>query len=116
MLYLAIVLSGGFGALLRYLLSRAATHLPFTGLPIATLLANVIGCFLIGYLSWALLHKFEVSSEAQTVVLTGFLGGFTTFSAFSLEVVTLLEQGADCLLYTSPSPRDQRGSRMPSSA
>lgn len=95
MLYLAIVLSGGFGALLRYSLGRITANMPFAGLPLATLVANVIGCFLMGYLSWALVHKFEVSAEAQTVVLTGFLGGFTTFSAFSLEVINLLEQGAD---------------------
>jgi len=95
MFYLAIVLSGGLGALLRYLLGRAAVNLPFAALPFGTLAANVIGCFLMGYFSWALVHKFEVSREVQTIVLTGFLGGFTTFSAFSIEVVTLLEQGAD---------------------
>ena len=95
LLYLAIILSGGLGALLRFLLGRGVVNLPFAGLPLGTLLANVIGCFLMGYLSWVLVHKFSVSSEAQTVVLTGFLGGFTTFSAFSLEVIKLLEQGAD---------------------
>ena len=95
MLYFAIILSGGVGALLRYFVGRTAANLHLTGLPLGTLIANVVGCFLMGYLSWALVHKFDVSKEVQAIVLTGFLGGFTTFSAFSLEVITLLEQGAD---------------------
>lgn len=105
MFYLAIVLSGGLGALLRYIVGRAAVNLPFAALPFGTLIVNVLGCFLMGYLSWALVHRFDVSREVQTVVLTGFLGGFTTFSAFSLEVVTLLEQGADwrAILYVALS-------------
>lgn len=95
MFYLAIILTGGLGALLRYFLGRVMTGVSFSALPFATLIANVLGCFLMGYLSWMLIHKFGASEQAQVVVLTGFLGGFTTFSAFSLEVINLLEQGAD---------------------
>ena len=93
MLYLGIVLAGGSGALLRYLLGRACVALNLTTLPLATLLANVIGSFLIGYLSWQLIHRWQLSDEMQVIILTGFLGGFTTFSAFSLEVISLFEAG-----------------------
>ncbi len=94
MFYLAIILAGGVGALLRYLLGRAAINLAWAALPFGTLIANVLGCFLIGYLSWALVHRWQLNSELQTIVLTGFLGGFTTFSAFSLETVSMIQQGA----------------------
>jgi len=92
--YIAIILAGGSGALLRYLLGRTTVNLGWAALPFGTLVANLIGCFLIGYLSWVLIHKWQVSREVQVVVLTGFLGGFTTFSAFSLETVTMIQQGA----------------------
>ena len=94
MLYLFIVLAGGTGALMRYLVGRMAINLGWAALPFGTLIANVLGCFLMGYLSWMLVHRWQMPKEIQTIVLTGFLGGFTTFSAFSLETVTLLEQGA----------------------
>jgi len=93
MLYLAIVLAGGIGALLRYLLSRALLTTTWVSLPIATLVANVVGSFLIGYLSWMFVHRWQLSNELQVAILTGLLGGFTTFSTFSLEVVTLFENG-----------------------
>jgi len=93
MLYLAIVLAGGSGALLRYLLSRALLTTTWVSLPIATLVANVVGSFLIGYLSWMFVHRWQLSNELQVAILTGLLGGFTTFSTFSLEVVTLFENG-----------------------
>lgn len=101
MFYLAIILAGGIGALLRYLLGRAALYAGWVALPFGTLMANVIGCFLMGYLSWTLVHRWQVSKELQTIVLTGLLGGFTTFSAFSLETIALVEQGASAraLLY-----------------
>jgi len=92
--YFAIVLAGGTGALLRYLVGRATVNFGWSALPFGTLIANLLGCFLIGYLSWAMLHRWQVSQETQVVVLTGFLGGFTTFSAFSLETIAMFESGA----------------------
>lgn len=95
MFYLLIMLAGGTGALMRYLVGRMAINLGWAALPFGTLIANVLGCFLMGYLSWVLLHRWQLSQETQTIVLTGFLGGFTTFSAFSLETVKMIEQGSD---------------------
>lgn len=100
MFYFAIVCAGGTGALLRYLLGRATVNLGWAALPFGTLIANLVGCFLIGYLSWTLVHKWQVSSETQTVVLTGFLGGFTTFSAFSLETISMIQQEASLKAFT----------------
>ena len=94
MLYLGIVIAGGLGALLRYVVGRTTINLGWSALPFGTLIANLVGCFLIGYLSWALVHRWQVSRDVQVVVLTGFLGGFTTFSAFSLETIAMFEQGS----------------------
>lgn len=94
MFYIAIILAGGTGALLRHLLGRATVNLGWAALPFGTLIANLVGCFLIGYLSWMLVYKWHMSKEIQIVVLTGFLGGFTTFSAFSLEVIGMAEEGS----------------------
>lgn len=94
MFYFALMLAGGAGALLRYLLGRVAVNFGLSALPFGTLIANLLGSFLIGYLSWMLVQRWQASSDVQLIVLTGFLGGFTTFSAFSLETITMLEQGA----------------------
>ena len=88
------MLAGGLGALARYGLGRLTVNMAWLALPFATLAANLIGCFLIGYLSWAMVHRWSLSNELQIVVLTGFLGGFTTFSAFSLETIHLFQQDA----------------------
>ena len=94
MIYLGIILAGGCGALLRYLVGRAVIAQQWTALPFGTLAVNVIGSFLMGYLSWAIVQKWQLSTEVQVIILTGFLGGFTTFSAFSLEIVNLVQNGA----------------------
>ncbi|MFT4630170.1 MAG: CrcB protein [Arenicella sp.] len=94
MLYLLIGLAGGLGAVLRFVLGRLLVNQGWTVLPFGTLLANLIGCFLIGYLSWVLVHRWQASEYIQIVVMTGFLGGFTTFSAFSLEAITMFQQGS----------------------
>jgi CrcB protein len=101
MLYLGIIIAGGLGALMRFLVGRGILQAGWAGYPYATLTVNAVGSFLMGYLSWMLVHKWSVSSQTQWLVLTGFLGGFTTFSAFSLETVLMIEQGAEmrALLY-----------------
>lgn len=91
MFYLGLLLAGGTGALLRYALGRFTLQMGWTALPFGTLMANAIGCFLIGYLSSLFISRFEVSQQLQVIVITGFLGGFTTFSAFSIEVLQMIQ-------------------------
>lgn len=93
MFYLGLILAGGLGTLCRYLVTRLSVGMNWTALPYGTIAVNVFGSFLMGYLSYLLIEKWQLSRELQAVVLTGFLGGFTTFSAFSIEMVMLLEQG-----------------------
>lgn len=85
-----IVGAGGFaGSILRYLVSRAMLScVAVSGFPFATLTVNVIGSLLIGGLVSA-----GTSGGWYLVAVTGFCGGFTTFSTFSLECVTLLRSG-----------------------
>ncbi len=103
MFYVWLMLAGGFGVLLRYLLGRATTNLGWTALPFGTLFANLIGCFLIGYLSLFLAQKMQSSEQIQVIVIAGFLGGFTTFSAFSLEAVSMFNEGSNlrAIIYIS---------------
>ena len=86
---LIVFLGGGLGSVLRYLLSdsivRGLTLKPFW----ATLVVNIIGCFLIGVASGLI----RQDSFAKYLFITGFCGGFTTFSTFSVENVHLWQQG-----------------------
>jgi len=72
MFYIGLVLAGGFGALLRYLIGRLTINLGWAALPFGTLIANLLGCFLIGYFSSVLVHKWSASQDVQTIVMTGF--------------------------------------------
>lgn len=94
MFYLLLFFAGGSGVLCRYFVGRAAINFQWVALPFGTLIVNVVGSFLMGYLSWVMLQKWQMSKEVQLIILTGFLGGFTTFSAFSLEMVSLIEDGS----------------------
>jgi len=89
---LQVALGGALGASARYLtgiwLVRMAGHTPF---PFAILTVNVVGSFLMGVFVVAAAHK--GLTHLSPFVVTGLLGGFTTFSAFSLEAVTLYERG-----------------------
>lgn len=95
---LAVALGGGFGAWLRYLASRAtlATIGPVAAsvFPWATLLVNLSGSFAMGLLAgWLARHG--TGGEGWRLLLgVGVLGGFTTFSAFSLEIVNLAQRGS----------------------
>jgi CrcB protein len=86
-----VALGGAIGASGRYLLGMALFR-PTAAFPIGILSANVIGCFLMGAMVVLLGQK--GLAHLNPFLLTGVLGGFTTFSAFSLEAMTLYERGA----------------------
>lgn len=85
--------AGSFiGGSLRYLISMFLENkFPIT-FPIGTLVVNIIGCFLIGLL-FTIASKINMTPELKLFLGTGILGGFTTYSAFSLETVTMLQTG-----------------------
>ncbi|MDQ0317152.1 fluoride efflux transporter CrcB [Amorphus orientalis] len=92
---LLIVLGGGVGAGLRHLVGVAAIRLMGPGFPWGTLTVNVVGSFVMGVLV-ALLAKFGPDIAAREIRLfvgVGLLGGFTTFSSFSLDAANLMENG-----------------------
>lgn len=88
-----IVGCGGFiGALLRYVCSELLGMLSSGAFPIATFIINFVGSFLIGVMSVALPALFPANKQPLLFVSTGILGGFTTFSTFSLETFGLIEE------------------------
>lgn len=87
--FLAIFGGAGVGALLRWQLG-AWFNPVFPTLPLGTLAANLIGGLLIGVVNAFLTHYSELAPEWRLLLITGFMGGLTTFSTFSLESVTLL--------------------------
>lgn len=91
--YLWVFVGGGIGSAARYGLSAAALRLGWTAFPYATLLTNVGGCFLMGLLTELLALKLSLPQAARLFLTTGLLGGFTTFSTYTLEVALFLEQG-----------------------
>jgi CrcB protein len=89
---LAISVGAALGALLRWVLGLSLNNL-FPAIPPGTLAANLIGGYIIG-VAVAVFGSFSaLSPEWRLFVVTGFCGGLTTFSTFSSEVVTLLQQG-----------------------
>lgn len=89
---LYVFLGGGLGALVRYGIGK---FFPFSGngFPIGTFLANVISCLILGYLMGILLGK-SLDQKYQLLLMTGFCGGFSTFSTFSMESYRLMSNGA----------------------
>lgn len=84
---------GAIGAGLRHLVNTGAVRLLGIGLPWGTVVVNVFGSFLMGLLVEALALRFDGSPELRVFLATGILGGLTTFSAFSLDFVVLLQRG-----------------------
>lgn len=90
--YILIFIGAGLGALLRWFLGERLNHL-LPSMPLGTLAANLLGGILIGIaLGWFSRHP-GLPPEFRLLVVTGFLGGLTTFSTFSAEVTTLLLRG-----------------------
>lgn len=90
-----VALGGAIGASLRYLSGIAALRLMGPSFPWGTLFVNVAGSLAMGlFIAWLVKRGGGISNELRLFVATGILGGFTTFSAFSLDVANLVERGA----------------------
>lgn len=94
MMVLWVALGGGIGAAARYGVNVWSGRVLGAEFPWHTLIANVAGCFLMGLLTGLLALKLNLSGEARAFLTTGILGGFTTFSAFSLDFALLVERKA----------------------
>ena len=94
MIYLWVALGGGIGAAARHGVNVLSGRLLGTEFPWHTLIVNVAGCFAMGVIVGLMALKLNVSNETRSFLTTGILGGFTTFSAFSLDVAMLIERKA----------------------
>lgn len=103
---LLIIGSGGFiGSIARYLVSQLNLTVSFHSVPVGTLLVNVTGCLLIGFLTGIADKSMILTAEWRLFLMVGLCGGFTTFSAFANENLMLMHSGqiAAVLLYTALS-------------
>lgn len=90
---LLVMAGGALGAGARYNLGRLVLHWAGPGFPYGTLAANLLGGFLMGILVGVLAFSDSVDEPWRLLLGVGLLGGFTTFSAFSLEVLNMIERG-----------------------
>lgn len=89
-----VAVGGALGSILRYLVGFLTLRWFGPNFPWGTLAVNVLGSFAIGLLSEMIARRFNASMELRVFLVTGILGGFTTFSSFSLDTMFLLERGA----------------------
>jgi len=88
-----VAVGGAFGSVTRYLVGLWTLRTFGPAFPWGTLTVNITGSFLIGVLAELIARKFGASADLRVLLVTGVLGGYTTFSAFSLDAVTLFERG-----------------------
>ncbi|MBB3946952.1 CrcB protein [Rhizobium skierniewicense] len=94
MLNIALVAFGGaIGSVARYLVGVWSVRLAGPNFPWGTMTVNIVGAFLIGLLVEVVARRFDASAEIRVFVVTGVLGGFTTWSSFTLDAVALFERG-----------------------
>lgn len=86
-------IGGGVGSIFRFLISYYTLKTPANGFPFATFLVNITGCLLIGFFFGFFESGSSLTTNLRLILITGFCGGYTTFSAFSLESFTLFQQG-----------------------
>ncbi|TAK47613.1 MAG: fluoride efflux transporter CrcB [Xanthobacteraceae bacterium] len=93
MIYLLVFLGGGIGSMLRHAVNVAAVRLGGAGFPFGTLAVNITGSVVMGLLAGYFAFKGAPTQHWRLFLMTGVLGGYTTFSAFSLDTIVLYERG-----------------------
>jgi CrcB protein len=91
---LLVAIGGAIGSVARYLVGVGMGRLMGMSFPWGTLTVNIVGSFAIGILTELVARRFNASAELRLLIVVGFLGGFTTFSSFSLDTMALVERGA----------------------
>ena len=97
MLYLIVFLGAGIGGALRHGVNVGAARVLGPGIPYGTLIVNVVGSFAMGLLAGYFIYRPGVPQHMRLFLTTGILGGFTTFSSFSLDGALLIERHAYAL-------------------
>lgn len=99
---LIVGLGGAIGSIARFLVSKLNLHWHFLSIPMGTLTVNVLGSLLIGFIAGVSARTEVISSGMRLFLMVGICGGFTTFSAFTNENLTLMQNGQflSVLLYT----------------
>lgn len=97
---IAVGIGGGAGSILRFLGSQVTRKYFDGAFPLATFMVNLLGCFLIGLFIGILDGKPDTNGQLKLLLITGFCGGFTTFSAFANENLQLLQNNQFILALT----------------
>ena len=90
---LLVALGGAVGSVARYLMASSIQTATGWDFPLGTVLVNILGCFLIGILYVLLVARPDPRHDLRALLMVGVMGGFTTFSSFSLETVTMAMNG-----------------------
>ncbi len=91
--FVFVALGGGLGSVLRYIVAGWGQRLANGSFPLGTMIVNVLGCFVIGFLNYLFSGPILIRQEYRIGLTAGILGGFTTFSAFGWETFSLANDG-----------------------
>ena len=102
---LLVAAGGALGSVGRYLVGVFAIRVFGPNFPWGTFIVNIVGSLVIGFMAEAVARALNQSAEMRMLIVTGFLGGFTTFSSFSLDTMYLIERGEvmTAILYIAAS-------------